>query len=858
MEAIDGLQKHKKLQDLLKKVERRLNEKDSDDASVNMRKILEYITTQYMKEYAQQLSKENLFGTINGLRDASILPEKTINLFHKIRMAGNEGGAHYSEEDGSLKKIQSLYNQLLEFIPTFIDEFPEPSKKKVKDNPLNIDYMSITSLLIELPDYEEKLELDEYFPEEYPDWWYPEGDFTKAIESLYWTQDPERYIYQEDGKTYVDRFQLTIDTVNEIEGMKKYKRLNDPVYIPGIIQEYFGFSSIFLCEEEETIIGPSGRAAKIGKYKTVEKFEDVDSARIIYELSSFSNILVIPDCVTKVSGLDILNTKNGVSQVTEIYIPVNMTANQSFYWLGAFFNLQKIIIDDECDFFLENGVVYTKDKKKLLYATKKASLDFQVPDEVEVIGEYAFYRSKIQSIFLNNVKIIEKNAFWGCINLQTITSVSKLEYMGDGAFRYCEKLDITIFTTKPIEVGAYVFEGCPRPKPKPLNQPVKPQINVQPQTTKPLDKPKPLDETKPLVLRKYPEPQFNVARSEENWIKEGPDNIDDYIEWLIYYCSEESKIGIAAIWIERGSKKFGIKKSELVASVCKKKGIPIPTGTIPSKENEISIIDKYPIPNLKMKRSKEDRAKEGPMVFSEYVKWISYHCNDNSNVGILPFWISVGAEKFGVTEQKFIKAIRGSKNLMPQIQYKYPSPDETDGYNNVEEWHNKGPSDLKDYIEWISYHRPDNSIIGIAPLWICIGAKKFGITEEEFINKICEVKRRPMPKILPSLKPQSLEKYPLADFSGGGSDQFWADKMPDNYSDAIDWLIYYCSDRSEIGVKSIWIKRGCKKFKKPEKEFILAIRNRKQESISQENSYLPPQGKSEKESVFGFLNKLFK
>ena len=41
MELIDGLQKHQRLQQLLEKVERRINEKDPDDAALNMRKILE-------------------------------------------------------------------------------------------------------------------------------------------------------------------------------------------------------------------------------------------------------------------------------------------------------------------------------------------------------------------------------------------------------------------------------------------------------------------------------------------------------------------------------------------------------------------------------------------------------------------------------------------------------------------------------------------------------------------------------------------------------------------------------------------------------------------------------------------------
>lgn len=159
MELVDGLQKHQRLQKLLEKVERRINEGDPDDAAVNMRKILEYITTQYMKEYAQRLAKEDLFGTIKGLESAGILSRETVSLFHKIRMAGNDSGAHFKEEEGSLKKTQSLYKQLLAYIPSFLEDFPEPSKKKVTDNPFNIDYMSITPLLIDVPDYKKSWDM---------------------------------------------------------------------------------------------------------------------------------------------------------------------------------------------------------------------------------------------------------------------------------------------------------------------------------------------------------------------------------------------------------------------------------------------------------------------------------------------------------------------------------------------------------------------------------------------------------------------------------------------------------------------------------------------------------------------------
>lgn len=471
MELIDGLQKHQRLQQLLEKVERRINEKDPDDAALNMRKILEYITTEYMKEYAQQLVKEDLCGTINGLERSGILSREIVSLFHKIRMAGNASGAHFKEKEGSLQKTQSLYKQLLAYIPSFLEDFPEPSKKEVSDNPFDIDYMSITPLQIDFPDYKKRLDYDSLFPANPPEDWYPEGELRDSIDSLSWLFNDERYLYRNNGKLYVNRFQLVIDTVNRIQRFLEMgyddSRFAEPNYIhvPAIVQEYFNFSYVIYNSVEETIQGPNGIIAKTGRYKGKGSYADVEAGRIINELAAFQKNIIIPDCVTKIDKHDYID----ISSDTEaIYLPTTMIANQTFAWLRKIPIGIRIYMKTGEECLFEGNVIYTRDKKKILYATSMVPGFFRVPDEVQCIGEGAFKNTKIRTIFLNNVKRIESEAFAYCKYLKNVLHTCQLSKIGENAFKDCKELETSEFTAivnngaTRIESGA--FEGCPEPK----------------------------------------------------------------------------------------------------------------------------------------------------------------------------------------------------------------------------------------------------------------------------------------------------------------------------------------------------------------------------------------------------------
>ncbi len=117
-----------------------------------------------------------------------------------------------------------------------------------------------------------------------------------------------------------------------------------------------------------------------------------------------------------------------------------------------------------------------------------------IPDEVEIIGERAFYKNKdIEKVVLGaNVKIIRREAFALCDNLEKVVINSALKEIGPRAFRRCEKLDIS-FGKQVQEVADDAFEGCkpqrptaiPTATPVPTNEPTRKPAPANEPTRKP-------------------------------------------------------------------------------------------------------------------------------------------------------------------------------------------------------------------------------------------------------------------------------------------------------------------------------------------------------------------------------------
>ncbi len=124
----------------------------------------------------------------------------------------------------------------------------------------------------------------------------------------------------------------------------------------------------------------------------------------------------------------------------------------------------KIFVEkDNPHFSMQNGVLFNKDKTKLIhYPIGLKSITYVVPDSVISIGDNAFQNAR----FLKDIKlsssIIElgNSAFDDCKSLKSIELGNSIRYIGDWCFHACDSLEKINLPSKLIFLGHYALGSC--------------------------------------------------------------------------------------------------------------------------------------------------------------------------------------------------------------------------------------------------------------------------------------------------------------------------------------------------------------------------------------------------------------
>ncbi len=157
-------------------------------------------------------------------------------------------------------------------------------------------------------------------------------------------------------------------------------------------------------------------------------------------------------------------TMNTDEYVETIYIgkDVKYIDETSFFYCKE---LKAIEVDEANEYYTSvNGVLYTKDMKKLLvYPIMKENTVYTIPEGVERVGKCAFYKNETltELNIPSTLKEIGDMAFFKCKNIGLVTLPDGLEKIGSDAFSYCQGMKPVMYIPDSVkEIGSFAFYSC--------------------------------------------------------------------------------------------------------------------------------------------------------------------------------------------------------------------------------------------------------------------------------------------------------------------------------------------------------------------------------------------------------------
>ena len=186
------------------------------------------------------------------------------------------------------------------------------------------------------------------------------------------------------------------------------------------------------------------------------------SSLIQYPAQKDDEEFYIPDTVTRISYC------LGNDYIKRIHIPSSLTNLATYGWdraiaVSGLPSLEEIFVDENnAEFCSVDGVLYSKDKTKLMYYPPHKESDvFNIPDTVTGFGKYAFANNpKIKSVVVPDGVSDISDVFSGCANIEAVTLPKNLKIIGEGAFDGCSRLKNVDIPDSVSEIGYRAFRGC--------------------------------------------------------------------------------------------------------------------------------------------------------------------------------------------------------------------------------------------------------------------------------------------------------------------------------------------------------------------------------------------------------------
>ena len=254
--------------------------------------------------------------------------------------------------------------------------------------------------------------------------------------------------------------------LNKIESLVFYGcQFLEKIDIPSGVEE-IGVSAFNDCSSLKKIELP--HSLKKIESSAFHNCSSLRSIRIPGSVKSLDGFLCFWKCeglreIEIEEGVEVLNSVfSDCTSVKTIVIP-NSLKNVDGYSFECMPALKNIVLaKDNPNFVFIDGVLYSKDIKRLIRYLPKRESTFEVPQSVRTIDKMAFRNCRhLEEIILHDsIREIDCFAFEHCTKLKKIVLSSKLKKLGNNTFFGCSSLSEVVIPDGLIDIGWWNFGGC--------------------------------------------------------------------------------------------------------------------------------------------------------------------------------------------------------------------------------------------------------------------------------------------------------------------------------------------------------------------------------------------------------------
>lgn len=169
--------------------------------------------------------------------------------------------------------------------------------------------------------------------------------------------------------------------------------------------------------------------------------------------------IALPGHLTKIGK----NVFKDCAELQSVTIPASVTSIGMSPFRGCR-NLTHVEVDGKSKYFKAvDNILFNKSKSTLIcYPARCALHDYEIPDSVTVISDWAFCEcEELSSIRIpDSVYEIGEGAFYRCVGLHTVVIPDSVIRIDDIAFRGCSEMETMVIPDSVKDFGWGVLNGC--------------------------------------------------------------------------------------------------------------------------------------------------------------------------------------------------------------------------------------------------------------------------------------------------------------------------------------------------------------------------------------------------------------